>query len=181
MDTSETVVNNITIYYNPSHKSAILLASKNREVIMNKALLVLDFINDIVHRDGKIATSANFIKEKQIIENTNRAIAFARSHETLAIQPEDIVITKHRISAFYNTSLEAILRANHIDTLILSGVSTNMVIESTAREAHDRDYRVIILEDACAAATHEIHQQAIALLSRLAEIRQVDELEKFFV
>lgn len=91
-------------------------------------------------------------------------------HEALAPQPQDFDIVKHRVSPFYGTSLEPILRANRIDRLILCGVSTNGVVHSGARDGHDRDYECIILEDCCAGVTPEEHQDAIACLGRYAQI-----------
>lgn len=80
------------------------------------------------------------------------------------------IIVKPRISAFYNTSLEATLRANHVKQLYLAGVSTEWAIQSTAREGHDRDYKITILEDCCAASSKEAHSTSLAMLSRIADI-----------
>ena len=91
-------------------------------------------------------------------------------HPTLGQQPGDFDIVKHRVSPFYATSLEAILRAHAVERLILCGVSTNGVVHSGARDAHDRDYECIILEDCCAGVTKDEHDHAIACLGRYATI-----------
>ena len=91
-------------------------------------------------------------------------------HPALAPQEGDFDIVKHRVSPFYGTSLEPILRANGIERLILCGVSTNGVVHSGARDAHDRDYECIILEDCCAGASVNEHEHAIACLGRYATI-----------
>lgn len=91
-------------------------------------------------------------------------------HPALAPEPQDFDIVKHRVSPFYATALEAILRAQGIERVVLSGVSTNGVVHSGAREAHDRDYEVVILEDCCAGVTPEEHDHAIACLGRYATI-----------
>lgn len=91
-------------------------------------------------------------------------------HPALAPAPEDFDIVKHRVSPFYATSLEAILRANAIERVVMCGVSTNGVVHSGAREAHDRDYEVVILEDCCAGVTADEHEHAIACLGRYASI-----------
>jgi nicotinamidase-related amidase len=88
----------------------------------------------------------------------------------LAPQPQDFDIVKHRVSPFYGTSLEPILRANGIERIVMCGVSTNGVVHSGAREAHDRDYEVVILEDCCAGVTADEHVHAIACLGRYAAI-----------
>ena len=91
-------------------------------------------------------------------------------HPALAPQEGDFDIVKHRVSPFYGTALEPILRAQGIEQLVLCGVSTNGVVHSGAREAHDRDYEVVILEDCCAGTTPDEHMHAIACLGRYARI-----------
>jgi nicotinamidase-related amidase len=91
-------------------------------------------------------------------------------HDALAPREGDFDIVKHRVSPFYGTSLEVICRAQGIGRLILCGVSTNGVVHSGAREAHDRDYECIILEDCCAGVTVQEHEHAIACLGRYAGI-----------
>jgi nicotinamidase-related amidase len=98
-------------------------------------------------------------------------------HPALALQQGDFDIIKHRVSPFYGTTLEPILRANAIERLILCGVSTNGVVHSGAREAHDRDYECIILEDCCAGVTPEEHMHAIACLGRYARIVNSGEFD----
>lgn len=91
-------------------------------------------------------------------------------HPALAPQQGDFDIVKHRVSPFYGTALEPILRANGIERIVMCGVSTNGVVHSGAREAHDRDYEVVILEDCCAGVTADEHIHAIACLGRYARI-----------
>jgi nicotinamidase-related amidase len=71
---------------------------------------------------------------------------------------EDVVVTKHRVSAFAGTDLDMILRANHIETLVLAGIATSGVVLSTVRHAADADYRIIIVEDCCADRDPEVHR-----------------------
>lgn len=88
----------------------------------------------------------------------------------------DTVVVKHRINAFYSTSLEAILNANDVDHLILCGVSTNLAVEGTARDAHDRNYKVTIAQDACASNSEENQEKSVSILSMITEIKSVDEI-----
>lgn len=69
-------------------------------------------------------------------------------------QPGELVIKKHRYSAFYNTNLETQLRNRNIDTLIITGTVTNMCCESTARDAQYRDYKVIFVSDGTGTMDH---------------------------
>lgn len=77
--------------------------------------------------------------------------------EQIAPQEGDIVVIKKRVGPFGTTDLHEQLQARGIDTLILAGISTSGVVLSTVRDAHDRDYRVIVLEDACADPDREVH------------------------
>ena len=91
-------------------------------------------------------------------------------HRTVAPREDDAVVVKHRVSPFYATTLDAVLRANSIDTLVAFGVSTNAVVQAAVREGHDRDYRMILLEDCCSALNAEEHDAAVRLLASFATI-----------
>jgi nicotinamidase-related amidase len=94
----------------------------------------------------------------------------AELHQQLDIQPEDIIVTKHRVGAFYATSLPAILTAKQIQHLMLCGVSTDFAVQTIAREAHDRDYQVSVIQDACAASHREEHRNTLQLLEKFTKI-----------
>ncbi|HXJ23631.1 MAG TPA: isochorismatase family cysteine hydrolase [Polyangia bacterium] len=70
----------------------------------------------------------------------------------------EVVVVKHRVSAFAGTDLEMILRAKGIDTLILTGLATSGVVLSTVRAAADSDHRLFVVKDACADADDEVHR-----------------------
>ncbi|GGF51394.1 isochorismatase [Azorhizobium oxalatiphilum] len=97
--------------------------------------------------------------------------------EALAPEPEDFDFVKHRVSPFYGTALEPALRARGITRLILSGVSTNGVVHAGAREAHDRDYACIVLEDCCAGATAEEHDNALRSMARFVSIKASTDVD----
>lgn len=91
-------------------------------------------------------------------------------HPRLAPQPGDFDIVKHRVSPFYATPLEAILRAHDIRTLYLFGVSTSGAVLSAAKDGHDRDYGIVVIEDCCCAASEAQHRAVIEQMNRLATI-----------
>ncbi len=70
----------------------------------------------------------------------------------------EVVVTKHRVSAFAGTDLDMILHANDVDTLVLAGIATSGVVLSTTRHAADADYRLVIVRDCCADADEEVHR-----------------------
>jgi nicotinamidase-related amidase len=77
--------------------------------------------------------------------------------DVIAPQDDEVVITKHRISAFAGTDLDMILRANDIDTLVLCGIATSGVVLSTPIEAADADYRLAVISDGCADLDASLH------------------------
>tara|TARA_B100000686_G_C16697945_1_gene921649 strand:- start:773 stop:1384 length:612 start_codon:yes stop_codon:yes gene_type:complete len=79
------------------------------------------------------------------------------------LEPADgeIVLDKTRYSAFYKTDLEERLHAEGVDSLIVCGVTTNICVESTVRDAFFRDIRPIVPEDGTAAVTPELHEGAL--------------------
>ena len=90
--------------------------------------------------------------------------------DAVAPRDDEPIVRKPRISAFYGTELQSILAARDMDTIVLTGVATNFVVESTARYAADADYRVIVLEDCCGAFVREEHESAIRSLDHLVEV-----------
>lgn len=80
-------------------------------------------------------------------------------HPLLAPQPGDFVIQRqHGLSAFHGTELDSVLRAAGVQTVILTGVSTNIAIPGTSLEAVNRGYTVVIPEDCTAGAWPEAHE-----------------------
>ena len=103
----------------------------------------------------------------------------AEIHQDVAPQPSDIVITKTRVSSFYSSPLEAILSAQGITHLVLTGIATDGVVEGTARDGIDRGYYVIIPDDCCAATSAEAHRVILTgVLSMMATVCTADDVIK---
>ncbi len=97
----------------------------------------------------------------------------------LAVNDSDIEVTKRQWGAFYGTDLELQLRRRGIDTIILCGISTNIGVESTARNAWELGFKLVIAEDACSAPTAEQHQGFAFdphLPAHLARVRSTGEI-----
>jgi nicotinamidase-related amidase len=74
----------------------------------------------------------------------------AALHPRLVVAPQDITLEKPRFGAFHGTDLEMILRARGIDTVIITGISTDVCCDTTAREANARDFLVLFVSDGTA-------------------------------
>ncbi len=99
---------------------------------------------------------------------------------SLAPRKDEFLITsKHRLTAFYGTDLDGLLRSLAIDTLLLAGVNTNTCITGTAFEAMHRDYRVVVIEE-CVASAHgdDLHRFALQNIARcVGWVLTLDQLE----
>lgn len=87
--------------------------------------------------------------------------------ESLAPVDGEIVLNKTGHSAFSSTRIETILRAGGVEQVVIGGWATNACVELTARDAADRGFETILVEDACAAFTLTAHEAAIANFRRL--------------
>ena len=76
----------------------------------------------------------------------------------------EIVIDKPGKGAFYATTLGADLKARGIDTLLVCGVTTEVCVNTTVREANDRGYRCVVLADGCASYFPEFHEMGLKMI-----------------
>jgi ureidoacrylate peracid hydrolase len=84
-------------------------------------------------------------------------------HEIVPLSSE-FVVDKNRYSGFYGTPLQSILTSLDIRSLVICGVTTNVCVETTARDASQRDYRTFIVRDATGEIEPERHEWALATL-----------------
>jgi len=92
-------------------------------------------------------------------------------------RPGEVVISKYRYSGFVSTYLERYLRANSVQTLVITGVATNVCVESTARDGFMRDYSVVIPHDMTEGTSPEAKRWSLETLGNFfAEIVASEEL-----
>lgn len=97
--------------------------------------------------------------------------------DALGKKESDIEVTKRQWGAFYGTDLELQLRRRGIDTIVLCGISTNIGVESTARNAWELGFNLVVVEDACSAADAEQHQGSMTnIFPRIGRVRTTDEI-----
>lgn len=95
----------------------------------------------------------------------------------LGMQPGDLQVTKRQWGAFHGTDLELQLRRRGIDTIVLGGIATNIGVESTARNAWELGFNLVIAEDICSTASAEQHQASVEwIFPRIARVRQSAEV-----
>lgn len=83
----------------------------------------------------------------------------------IKVRSEDIVIDKTANGAFTYTELEPVLRAQGITTLLFTGCTTDVCVHSTLREANDRGFECLLIEDACASGDAYAHTAAVHMVT----------------
>ena len=92
-------------------------------------------------------------------------------------KPGDILITKRQWGAFYGTEMDLQLRRRGIQTVVLAGVATNIGVESTARQAWEHGYALVIAEDATSSMSAEWHAFSMnQIMPRLARVAKAAEI-----
>ena len=93
------------------------------------------------------------------------------------MQPGDLLITKRQWSAFHGTELDLQLRRRGIRSIVLGGVSTQIGVESTARQAYEHGYELLIVKDATTSSVAEGHAMSMKhVLPRIARLVQSDDI-----
>ncbi|MBU5436946.1 cysteine hydrolase [Tissierella sp. MSJ-40] len=87
----------------------------------------------------------------------------------------EYIVQKRRHSGFQHTDLDLFLREENIDTVVVTGVWTNVCVRSTATDALAKAYRVITLSDGCASKTKEMHEYGLNDLSIFSKVMTIDE------
>ena len=130
----------------------------------------------------RVGWSGDFAEAlKQPVDEVNAGHALPENWWTypaeLGKQDSDIEITKRQWGAFYGTDLEMQLRRRGIDTIILCGIATNIGVESTARNAWELGFNLVIVEDACSTYSMEQHNNTMThIFPRISRIRSTKEV-----
>lgn len=93
-------------------------------------------------------------------------------------QEEEYIVPKRRHSGFAHTDLDLYLREENINTVVVTGVWTNVCVRSTASDALYNAYKVITLSDGCASKTKEMHEYGLKDLSMFTKIMTIDEYKE---
>jgi nicotinamidase-related amidase len=97
--------------------------------------------------------------------------------DDVAPRPDEPVVRGQAANGFDGTALETILRVAGVDTVVLVGIATDVAVESTARVASDRQYRTIVVSDACQADSDDAHTRALDVLQKwFCETPTADEV-----
>ena len=192
------------------------------DINKKSTLLVMDYINDIVDRKGKLAGKGypDYMERNNTIENLQEIISKSREnqipivyirvafdknytnhpknsplfgkaqefgalcnnsfgtqfYEPIKPNESDYVLTKTRVSPFFGTNLDSLLRNLNTENVLLAGVATDLVVSSAARDSHDRGYNTYVIQDACAAANENDHNNAIETMKKISYVYNVSDI-----
>jgi len=130
-----------------------------------------------------LSDSGSWLAQRRRSPYANESIALADTEgaefiEELSPQAGEVTIRKHRYSAFSGTDLDLVLRAHAIESCIVTGVSTNVCVESTLRAAFDFGYYVVVPEDGTASWSKQLGDSTLANVKhRFGLVSSVDEIE----
>lgn len=162
------------------------IGSTNLKIMSNKTLIVIDYqkeytdknseyyVGDVSDKIGKLNKLIKNCRDKNILiifvihEELGSEDAFKSGSKNVEImdgvdfkKEQDILIKKNKISAFYKTSLEEKLKDLGVNELIVTGILTNLCVRSCVSDAYDRDFKITVITDTCAALSEEIHNFTI--------------------
>ena len=101
--------------------------------------------------------------------------------DELAPRDGDLIVKKYRSSGFWGTNLDMLLRSNGIQSVVMTGLTTEGCVESTARDALFNDYYVVIAEDCVASDDREQHDASLLLMRHRFDIASADEILRIWV
>lgn len=94
----------------------------------------------------------------------------------LGASPDDRYVEKSRLSAFYNTNLELILRSLNSETVLFGGVLTNQCVAASSKDANFRDFKPIVVEECTGTTLPHLHEPALEMIRvGWGEVRSLDE------
>jgi len=133
--------------------------------------------------DGRDMIARRRRRDADALNMTGKPAMWARGsyeHEIideLRPLPNELVLDKNASGAFNGTAIDQLLRNMDIETLVVAGIASDMCVETTSRDAADRGYNVIVVEDATATYYAEHHRAAMSGMARVfTQVWSTDEV-----
>jgi nicotinamidase-related amidase len=153
--------------------NAVLLANRFRQMAATVVLVRVSF-----SADGKDVLAAS-VDAPFTVRPGQMPPDWSEIVPELGPREDDLIITKHQWGAFYGTELDLQLRRRGVRSIVLGGIATNFGVESTARDAWERNYALIFPEDAMAGMSADAHAFAVRnIFPRLGRIRSTEQILK---
>ncbi|HUC64914.1 MAG TPA: isochorismatase family cysteine hydrolase [Stellaceae bacterium] len=125
---------------------------------------------------AELARNAEIWRRVAALEALTEGSWGAEFYDGLGPLPGELVVTHQRNDAFHGSPLADIVALFRPERLIIAGVSTTYVVESTVRRASDMGHAVTVAADACSSGSPALHRASLEAMALLAEIKTVDEI-----
>ncbi|OJJ50601.1 hypothetical protein ASPZODRAFT_218328 [Penicilliopsis zonata CBS 506.65] len=143
-------------YMEPYLARVALVVQKAREAGIQVVHVVSSF------RPGYPELCARNTSTARVLALGNNAFVQGDSstgiHTAVAPVQSEVVVAKHRVSAFASTDLDMVLRCAGVENVVIAGLITSGAVLSTVRQAADLDYGITVLKDLCMDRDPEVHQ-----------------------
>lgn len=166
----------------PNGPALVPVVNRLAKACRDAGMMVIHTLH-VTRRDGSNHGTMGELIEPVRAGYINEGTETAKLHPGVEVGPRDILLYKPRYGSFTGTDLDQVLRSNGINTIIVSGICTNICCETTAREAGMRDYHVFFPSDgtetfpAGGLSVEEIKKATLTTLGvAFAKIFTVDEL-----
>lgn len=163
----------IAEYYLPRIRETVGNSRRLLEAFRSAGREVIYTRHGALLSDGRDMIARRRLRDRDSITSTEKPTLWSRGsfeHEVIAdLAPleDELVIDKNASSPFNGTGIDQLLRNLGLETLVMVGMATDMCVETTARDAADRGYNVIVVEDAVATFFPEHHRAALSALARV--------------
>lgn len=163
----------VAAYYLPRLRETIANTRRLLDAFRERGRQVVYTRHGALLPDGRDMILRRQQRDTDAQEQTGRPTLWAKGdkeHEIvadLAPRADELVVDKNASSPFNGTGIDQLLRNLNLETLIVTGMATDMCVETTARDAADRGYNVIVVEDATATFFAEHHRAALSALARV--------------
>jgi ureidoacrylate peracid hydrolase len=144
-------------------------------------------LRDDLANIGQLEHMFPVMRDEGLISQSSEPAAI---HPGFKVGPDDIFLIKPRFGSFTGTDLELILRGKGIDTVIIGGIATNVCVETTAREANHREFKVVFLSDGTTSGEYadvgwgtltpaEVQKATLTIMAyAFAEVTTCDDVAK---
>jgi nicotinamidase-related amidase len=165
-----------------AYESVIAGVEKVLETARKRSILVVHI--QLVHLPNFLSDSPSYIRFRLKLQEMGHSALLpvlegtwgAEIIEPLKPKPGELAVIKRRSSAFWGTDLDMLLRSNGIQTVVMSGCTTEGCVESTARDAMFADYYVVVLEDCVGTDDPAQHEASLLLMRHRFDISTSDEV-----
>lgn len=160
-------------YYRDRLEIIVPNIAKLQKAFRQKRMEVIQCKVESLTLDGRERSKGH--KDKEIF--APKGSKEAQILEELRPLDNEIVLSKTASGVFNATAIDQILRNLRIENLVITGVVTNNCVENAVRDACDRGYAVIMVEDGCGAVTEELHLAALrAMKDHFAKVKSTAEV-----